>query len=182
MVERWRRGDPGAFEELVRRWQTPIARFLARMGCADDQVADLCQEVFLRVYLVRGRYRETGCFRTWLYQIALNAARDASRRRQHRQCRLVPRSNYAPPERLAEDGESFAQTRELIQLVQAALAKLPELLREVLVLRHYEALTFEEMSRVLETPASTLKSRFAQALIRLKQHLPSSLYNTETVD
>src|SRR5437879_8001351 len=78
----WRTGDPAAFAILVRRYTQPVARFLAAMVGRDDLVQDLCQEVFLRVFLARSRYRETGAFSTWLYRIALNVARDACRRRR----------------------------------------------------------------------------------------------------
>src|SRR5436190_18269759 len=80
LIQRWQRGDAPAFEALVRRWQTPVARFLARLVGRPDLVQDLCQEVFLRVHLARGRYRTDGAFSTWLYRIALNVARDALRR------------------------------------------------------------------------------------------------------
>ncbi len=80
LMRRWQQGDAGAFVDLTRRWQQPMARFLSRLVGQPDQVADLCQEVFLRFYLKGPRYRENGTFSTWLYQIALNAARDAGRR------------------------------------------------------------------------------------------------------
>ena len=62
LVRRWRRGDPAAFAELVRRWQQPVAGFLARLVGRRELVQDLCQEVFLRVYLAVSRYREAGAF------------------------------------------------------------------------------------------------------------------------
>src|SRR5258708_2987420 len=75
-------GDASAFEALVRRWQVPIARFLVRLLGTSAPVADLSQETFLRLYLNGSRYREEGAFSTWLYQIALNLARDWLRRKQ----------------------------------------------------------------------------------------------------
>lgn len=166
LVARWRQGEPAAFEALLRRWERPIARFLARLLPQPDQAADVCQEVFLRVYLAGPHYREQGAFSSWLYRIALNAARDAARR--HRQ----------PPVALLEEPAGAGRTpagaceqRELSQTVARALADLPETLREVLVLRHYEDMNFEDMARVLGTPASTLKSRFAVALSRLRASL-----------
>jgi RNA polymerase sigma-70 factor, ECF subfamily len=159
----WRRGEPGAFEELVRCWQQPVARFLARL-CPPDQLQDLCQEVFLRVYLARQRYRETGAFSTWLYRIALNVARDAGRRRRRNLASLNDREPVAA-------AEIDCERKELASILAHALASLPEPLREVLVLRHYESMSFEAMSRLLQVPASTLKSRFAVALNRLRERL-----------
>ena len=119
-----------------------------------ELVQDLCQEVFLRLYQAGPRYRERGAFATWLYRIALNVARDAGRRRRHDPQPLAdhePAANGAPPEHRCEQ-------QELAHAVAAALAELPESLREVLVLRHYEDMNFEAMGRLLHTPASTLKS------------------------
>ncbi len=167
LVRRWRQGDAAAFEALVRRWQQPVARFLARLLGQDDRVQDLCQDVFLRVYLAGPRYRENGCFSTWLYRIALNAARDAGRRRRHE-----PRPLPEPePEGDADPADSICEQREQADAVAAAVAELPPPLREVLVLRHYQEMSFEDMARLLGAPASTLKSRFAVALARLRVRL-----------
>jgi RNA polymerase sigma-70 factor (ECF subfamily) len=167
LIQRWQAGDPAAFEAIVRRWQQPVARFLFRLVDQAEQVHDLSQEVFLRVYRAGSRYRDNGHFSTWLYRIALNVARDASRR-----CRLRPVSlveQEVPARQTAVD--AICQQEELARSVAQALAELPELLRIVLVLRHYENMSFEEIARLTGTPASTLKSRFAAALGRLRQRL-----------
>src|SRR5438132_3319353 len=140
LIRRWQEGDPSAFESLVRRWQHPVGRFLARLVGPGELVQDLCQEVFLRLYLAGPRYRESGAFSTWLYRIALNAARDAGRRRRHDP---QPLCDHEP----ADDGslaETLCEQQELTRAVSAAVAALPPPLREVLVLRHYEAMSFEE--------------------------------------
>lgn len=163
LIRRWRSGEVAAFDVLVRRWQQPIARFLARMLGPAAPVADLCQDVFLRVHLSRDRYCEKGAFSTWIYRIALNRARDHAR--------TLTRQPVSLPESVASivSGESPRwEQRELQELVDAALAHLAPALREVLVLRHYEDINFEDMGRLLGTPASTLKSRFAVALCKMQ--------------
>jgi RNA polymerase sigma-70 factor (ECF subfamily) len=167
LFEHWRRGDATAFAALVRRWQQPMARFLAHLLGPTDLVQDLCQEVFLRVYHAQSRYREAGTFSTWLYRIALNVARDAGRRRKHQP---VPLANGDLAEH-APSPEAVCVRRELAQLVARAVAELPEPLRLVLVLRHYQDMNFEDIARLTATPASTLKSRFAAALARLRDRL-----------
>jgi len=112
-------------------------------------------------------YRETGTFSTWLYRIALNVARDAGRRRRREPLSLAnaePPARSPPPERICEQ-------QEVAEMVARAVAELPEPLRLVLVLRHYEEMSFEEMARLTGTPASTLKSRFTAALDRLRRRL-----------
>src|SRR5262245_26043640 len=79
LIRRWRAGEAAAFEAVVRRWETPLSRFLSRLA-PQDLVGDMTQEVFLRVHRAGPGYRENGHFSTWLFQIALNVARDAARR------------------------------------------------------------------------------------------------------
>jgi RNA polymerase sigma-70 factor (ECF subfamily) len=175
LIGRWRRGDPAAFAELVRRWQQPVAAFLARLVGRRELVQDLCQEVFLRVHLAAARYRETGAFSTWLYRIALNVARDAGRRRRHEP---QPLGIAEPPADAPAPAETCEQ-HELADEVANAVAGLPGPLREALVLRHFEEMSFEDMARLLGVPASTLKSRFAAALARLRMCLAQHGWNPE---
>jgi RNA polymerase sigma-70 factor, ECF subfamily len=163
----WQSGDPAAFAALVRRWQQPMARFLFHLVGQKEPVQDLCQEVFLRVFLAAPRYRETGQFSAWLYRIALNVARDFSRRR-------VPALKlYQDAEPIADcpSPDDYCEQQELARRVSQAVMDLPEPLRVVLVLHHYEGMNFEQIARLLGTPASTLKSRFVAALAQLRERL-----------
>jgi RNA polymerase sigma-70 factor (ECF subfamily) len=165
LIRRWQRGDRAAFEQIVRHWHPRVGRFLARLVGCPDLARDLTQEVFLRVYLSAGRYREDGHFPTWLFQIALNQARDAARKSIRRPTVPLADTDPAAP----EDGR--LEDQERAEKVAAALAELSGPLREVVVLRHYEGMSFEEMARLLGTPASTLKSRFAVAMTKLRDLL-----------
>src|SRR5262249_60868654 len=102
---------------------------------------------------------------TWVPGIAANVAGDAGRRRRD----WAALDDHEP---LDDDAPDDALCRrEAVELVTRALAQLPDALREVLVLRHYEGLSFEEIGRLTRVPASTLKSRFAVALARLRVRL-----------
>lgn len=166
LMERWRQGDARAFEELVRRWEGRVARFLAGYGVRRDLLGDLTQEVFVRVLRAGPRYEPRSSFQAWLFQIAVNLARDATRRRQPAPW---PEEEPATP----REPSATVEEAEATRLVEQALAQLPEPLRLVLVLRHYEDMSFPDMSRLLGAPASTLKSRFAAALGRLRVLLES---------
>ena len=167
LAARWQLGDAEAFAELVRRWQQPIARFLTHLLGKPELVHDLCQDVFLRAFVAGPRYRESGSFSAWLYRIALNAARDIGRRRRFRTVSIgteEPASADPSPADLNEQ-------REVSQIVSNALEELPAPQRLVLVLRHYENMSFEDIGRLTATPASTLKSRFTAALNHLRVRL-----------
>jgi RNA polymerase sigma-70 factor (ECF subfamily) len=171
LMRRWQDGDAAAFAALVERWQRPVARFLARLA-GQDCAPDLSQETFLRLLRSADRYRERGSFSTWLFQIALNVARDAKRRR--------PRDeplNHPPA--FGETADESCERDELAQGVAAAVAELPASQREVLALRHDGEMSFEAMARLLNTPASTLKSRFTAALTRIRARLAELGFHAE---
>jgi RNA polymerase sigma-70 factor (ECF subfamily) len=165
LILRWRAGDESAFEAMVRRWEPPLARFLSRLA-SESQVPDLLQEVFLRLYRAGPVYRENGHFSTWLFQIALNVARDAGRR-------IRPSEPLAGegPISLVESPHDRCEHGEVSEMLSRALAELPPEWREVIALRHDRGMSFEEMGRLFGVPASTLKSRFSTALLRLRKRL-----------
>ncbi len=178
LIRRWQQGDNAAFEALVRRWQRPVARFLHRLLGEPEQVHDLCQEVFLRLYLAAPRYREIGAFPTWLFRIALNAARDAARRARRNP---LPLGDEELPGQIQE-ADMLCQDQEVLQLLEKAIADLPETQRVVLLLHHYEQLSFEQIARLTGTSASTLKSRFAAALTGLRVRLRELGWTPEEAD
>ena len=162
LMRRCREGDFGALTELVDRWDGRVGRVLARLVASPADVDDLRQDVFLRVFRARHRYRARGAFSTWLYRIVLNVARDAARRRR-------PESlGSHEPRAHDEAAETLAERRELCGQVADALASLPETLREPLVLKHYSELTFAQVAEVSGVPVSTVKSRVGAALARLR--------------
>lgn len=163
LVRRWQQGDPLAFDGLLRLWQPLVARLIGRLVPRQDAVPDLCQEVFIRVHRGRRQFRGESAFSTWLYRIAVNVVRDHGRRARPT---LTTLNGHEPG--LAYVPRDHA---EAVELVAQALAGLPPTLREVVVLRHYEQMNFAEMARVTGTPASTLKSRFGQAMNRLRLYL-----------
>jgi RNA polymerase sigma-70 factor (ECF subfamily) len=163
-------GAPRAFDELVRRWQSPLARILVRLS-SQPQVDDLCQEVFVKVYLARARYRPEGAFSTWLYRIALNVVRDQVRRTRGWLIYVeVPSTESVElgPDSLAADAEEHESVRR-------AVHALPDKLREAVVLKHFGELPFAEVAQVLGIPLSTAKSRVETGLIELRRHLPAGM-------
>ena len=173
LLRKWQGGDAAAFEGLVRRWQGPVGRFVFHMTGRWQDVDDLSQEVFLRVYLAGRRFCPRAAFSTWLYRIALNVVRDATRRKSLG--KVMVNFPERSPERPDPHGgpEQACSRQELADTVTAAVAELPEDLRTVVVLRHYQGMNFEEIGRVTGTPASTLKSRFAAALAKLRKRVGS---------
>jgi RNA polymerase sigma-70 factor (ECF subfamily) len=165
-------GDERAFAALVCRWERAIQRLCTRITGDAHCGEDLAQETFARVFARRKEYQPNGKFSTWLWRIALNLSYDElrRRRRRHEWSLEDPRENIDVLERSV--GAESVPDKSLLrqergELVQRALARLPETHRTVLVLRHYENLKFREIAEVLDLPEGTVKSRMADALTQM---------------
>lgn len=177
LLERCRKGDEGAWRELVTRHSRKVFGLCYRFSGRVDEAEDLTQEVFLRVYQSLDRYRSTGgAFNTWLMTVARNHAIDHYRRRREERNR---RDDGAEGEMellpSGEEGPVMAlERKERVQLVQRGLRALPEDLRDPIVLCDLQGLPYEEAARVLEVPLGTVKSRLNRGRLELAKRLLST--------
>lgn len=167
-------GQVDRFEILVRRYQRLVATAALRMGTPRQEIEDVCNEVFYKVFRSLKRYRPTHALSTWLYRITINAALD--RRRAHRHDAQMDEI----PDTLTDDRPSPHQTAaagERAGILHEALGRLPDHYRAPLVLAHVEGLPVEEVARVLDLPEGTIKSRLfrARAMLReiITRHYPA---------
>ena len=166
-------GRDSGFEELVRRYQRPIAAYVYRMVGDYDAALDLTQEVFIKVYASLSRYRPEFKFSTWIYKIAHNAAIDHLRRNSGRERSLTNGSdtdNYDLP--LESDGLSPEQQSEKEERrleIECVVRSLPTAYRELVVLRHSQDLTYEEIVEVTGLPLGTVKNRLFRAREMMRQ-------------
>ena len=171
-------GDRDRFELLVERYQTRLVNYLYRMVRNLEEAHDLTQEVFIRVYQALDRYDSQYRFSTWLFRVAQNAAIDVIRKRR---IQLVPLTRRADEggEAMVDlelpDGQPSAleslQDRELVASIRAAIDTLPWEYRELILLRHYGELAYEEIAEVKAMPLGTVKNKLFRARQMLKQHL-----------
>ncbi|HEU4430695.1 MAG TPA: sigma-70 family RNA polymerase sigma factor [Myxococcota bacterium] len=161
-MARLQEGDERALEQLMQRYQAPLYGFLSRrVGSAAD---DVFQETWIRIVRARERFDLERRFAAWLYQIANNLCRD--RYRRVGAMRRAVDSFRSEDEALREPSvEPELADRDVMR--ERVLA-LPDRLREVLVLRYYEDLGEEEMSRALGVPRGTIKSRLHAAVKALR--------------
>lgn len=160
-------GRESSFEELVRRYQRPIASYVYRMVGDYDAALDLTQEVFIRVYNSLARYRSEFKFSTWIYKIAHNAAIDHLRRYSVREQLLSAESEGTRPEvviesrRLTPEQESEREERR--SEIESVVQTLPAAYRELIVLRHSHDLSYDEIAEVTGLPLGTVKNRLFRA-------------------
>ncbi len=165
-------GRENGFEELVRRYQRPIAAYVYRMVGDYDVALDLTQEVFIKVYASLARYRSEFKFSTWIYKIAHNAAIDHLRRHATREAVANSEDNRAEgivesrlsPEQESERSERCSEIEDVVQL-------LPAPYRELILLRHAQDLSYEEIAEVTSLPLGTVKNRLFRAREAMREHL-----------
>jgi RNA polymerase sigma-70 factor (ECF subfamily) len=160
-------GREAAFEELVRRYQRPIASYVYRMVGDYDAALDLTQEVFIKVYNSLSRYRSEFKFSTWIYKIAHNPAIDHLRRHTVRDQIMTTggdgtRSEIAvESRRLTPEQESEREERR--SEIESVVQSLPAAYRELIVLRHSHDLSYDEIAEVTGLPLGTVKNRLFRA-------------------
>ena len=173
---RFRDGDRSAFDTLFRRYTPPLVNFLARMVPDRARAEELAQEVFVRIYQARERYRPTARFSTYLFgiahRLALNELDRAYRKRERglRDADTAALTDPAPGAEERLDGVRAADA------VERALARLPGRQRAALLLRTQDDLGYEEIARVIGASTSGVKS----LLHRARQNLLALLEEGRT--
>lgn len=180
LIERTLAGETDAFDVLVRRWERPIYGLSLRMLGRDEDARDVCQETFLSAFRNLRKFRGDAKFSSWLYRIALNACH--SRLRKH--AGVYEQSLDQSSDREEGDGRRLELADERIehlpdrlqrdaraQLIRRALQALPAEMRQVIVMKEYEELTFTEIAEILQIPVSTVKSRLYTGLQQMRARL-----------
>jgi RNA polymerase sigma-70 factor (ECF subfamily) len=166
-------GHEGGFEELVRRYQRPISAYVYRMVGDYDAALDLTQEIFIKVYGSLARYRSEFKFSTWIYKIAHNCAVDHLRRNNGREQSLVgglEGDTYELPiESRRPSPEQESERRERRIEIEGVVRSLPAVYRELIILRHSQDLTYEEIVEVTGLPLGTVKNRLFRAREMMRQ-------------
>jgi RNA polymerase sigma-70 factor (ECF subfamily) len=169
LVARVQKGDSRAFDVLVLKYQHKIFGLISRYVHDADEVQDVAQEAFIKAYRALPRFRGDSAFYTWLYRIAINTAKN----------HLVARSRRPPGSdveiddaeyfegggalREIETPESALFGEELKQVVDRAIAELPDDLRTAVTLREFDGLSYEDIAEVMDCPVGTVRSRIFRA-------------------
>lgn len=167
------RGADGCFEELVRRYQRPISAYVYRMVGNYESALDLTQEIFIKVYSSLRRYRAEFKFSTWIYKIAHNSAIDHLRRNATREQSLLIGHEGEQFELPLECGrlspEQESERKERRGEIESVVRALPANYRELIVLRHSQDLSYEEIVDVTGLPLGTVKNRLFRAREMMRQ-------------
>jgi RNA polymerase sigma-70 factor, ECF subfamily len=178
LVARILGGERDRFTELVRRYEKRVVNYVYRITHRYEEAHDLAQEVFVKVYLALDRYDPKYQFSTWLFRIAQNASIDALRKKSIFEVPLArPTEDDTQKEREFADGGvspyRALKNKQLALAIEKAVGNLPPDYRELIQLRHFAELSYEEIASMKKLPLGTVKNKLFRARNLLKSELES---------
>jgi RNA polymerase sigma-70 factor (ECF subfamily) len=185
LMLRVRDDEPGAFEELVEQYQHRLVAVMNHLVGHPQEAEDLAQEVFLRVYRARKKYRPRSKFSTWLFTIANNLALNTLRARQRKPVVPLPARDSGPlgprpAEQLVPDHGTGpmqkVQNQELCQVIRRALDGLNDRQRMAVVLNKFEDMGYAEIAEVMGLTTKAVKSLLSRARENLRAALAGYVY------
>jgi RNA polymerase sigma-70 factor (ECF subfamily) len=169
LVKRVQKGDKGAFDVLVLKYEQKIVNLVMRYVRDPEQALDITQEAFIKAYRALPRFRGDSAFYTWLYRIAVNTAKNylAAQRRRPMDIELDMQDpdQYGLHAKLKEtdDPEGVTLSRELQETLERAIEALPDDLRTAIILRELDGMSYEEIAQTMDCPVGTVRSRIFRA-------------------
>lgn len=186
LVQRCRRRENAAFDEVVSRHKGRIHSYISRMLGGSEDAEDLTQEVFVRMYQSLDSFRSEASLNTWLFRIANNLCIDHFRR--NKKHRAIAYSLDEPQTAGGDEGGAGREISdtahepyralanlELSERLESAIGALPDKLRAVLILHDVEDVPYDEIARIVGCPLGTVKSRLFNARAQLRQKLSGYL-------
>jgi RNA polymerase sigma-70 factor (ECF subfamily) len=181
LVQRVLRGREDLYEVLIRRYQRKLMAHVLRMVRNREDALEIVQDAFLKAYQHLARFDDKYRFSTWIYSIASNAAIDHLRRKRLKTVSLDEPIHFEDgdvsrdPEGPARRADEIHEGRELLELVEQAIAQLPEAYRELILLRHPGNRSYEEIANMTQLPLGTVKNRIFRARAKLREILGDAL-------
>jgi RNA polymerase sigma-70 factor (ECF subfamily) len=175
MITRALGGEQDSFEQIVHRYNRPVAKFIYRMVNDYETALDLTQEVFLKVYTALDKYDERYKFSTWLFKIASNHTIDYLRR-QHGEVSLDALKEASEGHLLEAAAEGPTPERQAIlnqrrAAIEQAITELPVSYRQVIMLRHVAEMEYEEIAEITGLPMGTVKNRLFRAREAIREKI-----------
>ena len=175
LIKKFQEGDVGAYNQLVNRFKDRLLNFIYRFVNDLDLAEDLVQDTLLKLYTHKDSYQEIAKFSTWLYTIAANLARTELRKKKRRKTFSVTELSRDDREFIIAssdvDPSEDLSSQNFEKSVQRALAELPDDFKTIIILRDIQELSYDEISKIVEVPLGTVKSRINRGRVKLQQLL-----------
>ena len=176
LVARILESDRDRFTELVKRYEKRVVNYVYRITHRYEEAHDLTQEIFVKVFMALDRYDPKYQFSTWLFRIAQNSAIDALRKKSIAEVPIAKQSNdeESKDREFADTGVSpyrALKNKQLAAAIDQAVVELPPDYRELIQLRHFAELSYEEIASMKKLPLGTVKNKLFRARNLLKEAL-----------
>jgi RNA polymerase sigma-70 factor (ECF subfamily) len=170
LITSFQNGDESAFNKLVLRYQERIYWTIRRFVGHHDDADDILQDVFIRVYNSLNEFRGESNFFTWLYRISVNVSLNFLKKRK---IRMVLRIDESISESVASGTDPVLEyeEKEKQEIIRNAIEKLPLKQKTVFVLRFYEQLSYEEISKILKISIGGLKANYFHAIKKIEEYV-----------
>ena len=175
LIKRFQEGEIDAYNEIVHRYKDRLYNFIYRFLNDMDRSEDLVQDTLIKLYTHKNSYQEIAKFSTWLYTIAANLARTELRKLKRRKTFSITELSYDDREFIISSSDSDPSKDHLSQNleknIQNALSKLPDDFKTIIILRDIQELSYDDISKIVELPLGTVKSRINRGRLKLQQLL-----------
>ena len=175
LIKKFQDGDVGAYNQLVFRFKDRLLNFIYRFVNDLDLAEDLVQDTLLKLYTHKDSYQEIAKFSTWLYTIAANLARTELRKKKRRKTFSVTELSREDREFIIVssdvDPSEDLSSQDFERNIQLALAELPDDFKTIIILRDIQELSYDEISKIVNVPLGTVKSRINRGRVKLQQLL-----------
>jgi len=175
LIKKFQNGDVNAYNEIVYRYKDRLLNFIYRFLNDIDRSEDLVQDTLLKLYTHKDSYQEIAKFSTWLYTIAANLAKTELRKLKRRRTFSVTELSYEDKEFIITSSDTTPIDDQLSQEIEKnihqALSLLPDDFKTIIILRDIQELSYDEISKIVELPLGTVKSRINRGRLKLQQLL-----------
>ena len=173
LILRFQEGDINAYNELVKRYKDRLLNFVFRYFNNVEQAEDVVQDTLIKLYTHASYYKNVAKFSTWIFTIAKNNALTELRKNKRKKTDSLwtDDGKFIDISSKEESLESKVQNEIAIDQLNKFLDEIPENFRIAVVLRDFQELSYEEISKILEIPIGTIKSRINRGRIQLAEKM-----------
>lgn len=176
LVEKVKKGDADVYEKIIQKYQSKVFGLIYNMTKNQNEIEDLAQEVFIKIYKNLGKFKGDSSLYTWIYKITVNLCLDEMKKRKnviYLDEKIEVDDGEVNGELPSEDKsqEELYEEKELQEKLHNCINKLPEKQRVMIVLRDIKGFSYEEISKITDVKLGTVKSQINRARLKLKELL-----------
>ena len=176
LVEKVKKGDADVYEKIIQKYQSKVFGLIYNMTKNQNDIEDLAQEVFIKIYKNLGKFKGESSLYTWIYKITVNLCLDEMKKRKnviYLDEKIEVDDGEVNRELPSEDKsqEKLYEEKELQEKLHNCINKLPEKQKVMIVLRDIKGFSYEEISKITDVKLGTVKSQINRARLKLKELL-----------